>query len=279
MDSVLLITVSMRVGNVGVLAGIRSGVQTVAAPMQRVSTVIGRPFRASGGDNASSLTDEEIEAIVKENEQLRTLVAELEEYRQQDQRLAALLTLSDTYALESVSGRVVSTTDGWSRTATINVGSGSGVKVGQGVISSCGLYGQVVSVTANSAQVRLITDATSSVSATIQGSRDRGIVSGSYDGNLTLDYISVDSTVGEGDVILTSGDGGTYPRGIVIGTVKSVEPDSSRLYYRITVEPIMSIETCKEVLVLTGNEDSTKSIVDIEYLKSIIASVSTYEES
>jgi rod shape-determining protein MreC len=274
---VLLITISVRVGNTGVFAAVRSGVQTIANPLTSLCSGVSTPFKSVG--SGSSYSDDEVDKIVQENAQLKTLVAQLEEYRQQDQRLTTLLELSDTYGLKTVAAKIVGTSSGWNQTATINVGSNQGLQEGMGVMSSCGLYGQVESVSATSATVRLISDATSKVSAMIQNTRSTGIVSGSYDGNLVLDYISVDTTVGEGDVVLTSGEGGTYPRGIIIGTVKSVEVDSSKLYYRIAVDPILNFDSCEEVLVLTGDEDETAGLVDIDLVNEIKSSISSSTSS
>ena len=272
--SVVLVTVSVRMGNTGAFGAVRSGLHAVSGTMQQVTSVVSTPFKAIGSSSAdTNLSDDEIAALQEENEQLRILVAQLEEYRQQDQRLTALQGFSDAYGLETVSARVLSTTSGWDQTATINVGSDDGIRAGMGVMSSCGLYGQVETVAANTAVVRLISDADSSVSAMIQGTRATGIVNGSYDGSLTMEYVSVESTVGEGDIVISSGAGGTYPKGIVIGRVHSVETDSSKLYYSIQVEPISSIRNCEEVLVLTGNEDETKTIVDSDFLDQILSSV------
>lgn len=125
-------------------------------------------------------------------------------------------------------------------------------------MSTCGLYGQVESVTDASSVVRLINDANSSVAAMVQNSRAHGILHGAYDGTLTLEYVPIDMTVGEGDIVIASGSGGVYPRGIVIGTVRTIETDSSKLYHRIIVEPLFNIESCEEVArILTGNETET----------------------
>ena len=250
--SIVLVTVSVRMENGGAFGAVRSGVHAVSGAMQSVTQVISTPFKSvGGGESSSGMSDEDIATLKSENEQLRVLVAQLEEYRQQDQRLTALLGLSDTYGLETVSARILSTTSGWDQTATINVGSDNGIRVGMGVMSSCGLYG--------------------SVSAMIQGTRATGIVNGAYDGSLEMEYVSVDTTVGEGDLVITSGAGGTYPKGIILGRVHSVEKDSSKLYYRIQIDPISPIRNCEEVLVLTGNEDSTKSLVNNKLLEQILA--------
>lgn len=172
---------------------------------------------------------------------------------------------------------VVETTSGWDRTATINKGSRDGVRVGMAVMSTCGLYGQVESVTDASSVVRLINDANSSVAAMVQNSRAHGILHGAYDGTLTLEYVPIDMIVGEGDIVIASGSGGVYPRGIVIGTVRTIETDSSKLYHRIIVEPLFNIESCEEVLVLTGNE--TERILNEELLQTIIDSANSVNAS
>lgn len=263
--ALVLITVCVRIGGGGPFAVARSCVQSITKPVESVLT----SARSSAGSSSSASLSAD-EALEAENEQLRALVAELEEYRQQSLRLASLVDLSELYGLETVAGSVLSTTSGWNQTATLDIGSEDGVQVGQGVISSCGLFGQVESVTEGTSVVRLVCDADSASAARLQSTGERGIVMGSYDGKLTLEYISVDSDVGEGDIVTTSGKGGVYPRGIVIGTVSSIEEDSSLLYYSISVEPIFSITDCVEVLVLTGGESSVDTLVNTELLEEII---------
>lgn len=270
--SVVLVTVSARVGNTGAIAAVRGVVHSVQSPLQQATSALSTPFKSIGNSNASSsMSADDVAALQSENQQLRALVSQLEEYRQQDQRLNSLMGLSDTYGLQTVSATAISTKSGWEQTATIDAGSSSGVQVGMGVMSSCGLYGQVISVTENNAVVRLVSDASSSVSAMIQGTRSTGIVTGSYDGTLTMRYVNSDSAPGEGDVVITSGEGGTYPRGIILGTVSSVERDSSKLYYNLTVQPIYNLRACEEVLVLTGNEDSTASVLNKTLLEQVIS--------
>ena len=273
--SVMLITLCVRFGNSGPFAVARGVVQTVTKPVERVCSLVSTPFSNIGAIDV----DEEVARLKEENSQLRTLVAELEEYRQQDQRLTAMMQFADIYGLETLSAEVVSTTTGWDRTATINKGSRDGVRVGMAVMSTCGLYGQVESVTDASSVVRLINDANSSVAAMVQNSRAHGILHGAYDGTLTLEYVPIDMTVGEGDIVIASGSGGVYPRGIVIGTVRTIETDSSKLYHRIIVEPLFNIESCEEVLVLTGNETETERILNEELLQTIIDSANSVNAS
>lgn len=269
--SVMLITLCVRFEGGGPFAVARGVVHTVTKPIESVCSAISSPFRSVGRPSNS----EEMAKLEQENRQLRTLVAELEEYRQQDQRLTTMSQFSDIYGLESISGEVLSTTSGWDRTATVNRGSADGVQVGMGVMSSCGLYGMVESVTSNTCVVRLINDANASVSAMVQNSRAHGIMHGAYDGTLTLEYVPIEKAVGEGDVVITSGSGGAYPRGILIGTVRTIETDSSKLYHRITVDPIYSIDSCEEVLILTGSQSETSTVLNESLLQTVVDSANT----
>ncbi len=269
--SVMLITLCVRLEGGGPFAVARGVVHTVTKPIESVCSAISAPFHSIGKSSNSA----EVAKLEQENRQLRTLVAELEEYRQQDQRLTTMSQFSDIYGLESISGEVLSTSSGWDRTATVNRGSADGVRVGMGVMSSCGLYGMVESVTSNTCVVRLINDANASVSAMVQNSRAHGIMHGAYDGTLTLEYVPIEKAVGEGDVVITSGSGGSYPRGILIGTVRTIETDSSKLYHRITVDPIYSIDSCEEVLILTGAQSETSTVLDESLLQTVINSANT----
>jgi rod shape-determining protein MreC len=273
--SIMLVTLCVRFDGGGPFEVARGVVQSVTKPIERACSAIPMPFSSAG----STSDNDEVAKLEQENQQLRTLVAELEEYRQQDQRLTTLAQLSDIYNLQTISAEITSTTSGWDRTATINKGSDDGIRVGMGVISSCGLYGQIESVTDTASVIRLVNDANASVSAMVQNSRAHGIMHGAYDGTLTLEYVPIDKTVGNGDIVVTSGSGGTYPRGIIVGTVSNIETDSSKLYHRITIEPIFNLESCEEVQILTGSESETASIVNEELLQSIIETSNSVKAS
>ena len=115
-----------------------------------------------------------------------------------------------------------------------------------------GLLGQTVDVTPHSARVRLITDPSSGVAAMLQSERAEGIVRGSIDGNLTFDFVSTDTTIRAGDVVITSGIGGVYPKGLIVGEVTKVRSTPSDLYQDVELEPSARLDGIEEVLVLVG---------------------------
>lgn len=252
--SVVLLTVWYRESDGGPLHRVRSGVQTVSAPVSAAGEFVTRPARSFfswASDLGVSRT--QLEQLRTQNQQLRVRVAELEEDRLENERLRGLVQLTQAQDLESMAARVIGRpTNSWEGVITIDRGSADGIKTGMPVVGSVGLLGQTVSVSAHSSRVRLITDQRSGVAAMVQRDRAEGIVNGSIDGKLTLDYVSTDSSVTAGDVVITSGMGGVYPKGLIVGEVTEVTQQPNSLYLGISVEPTAHIEGLEEVLVLTA---------------------------
>ncbi|NLG10292.1 MAG: rod shape-determining protein MreC [Coriobacteriaceae bacterium] len=263
--SIVLMTVWIREGASGPLHSVRSGFATITMPFQYAGAMLSRPFQAVGNLTANLGADQEdISTLTAENEELRALVMQLEEYRQENERLSKMLELADTYSLDSTGARVISrSADTWNRILTIDKGSSSGLRVGMPVLSANGLLGQIESVSQFSSTVRLITDSQSGVAAFLQSSRTEGIVSGSAEGLVYLSYIPLTATVQPGDVVVTSGAGGVYPKGIAIGEVASVDFSPTDVYQTIIIKPITRVSTYEEVLVLVGNQSEVKINVNV----------------
>ena len=139
----------------------------------------------------------------------------------------------------------------------IAAGSSSGVQRNDPVVTKDGLVGLVTDVTSNGAKVTLLTDQSSAVSAVVLESGAAGIVRhGPSDSSaLILDRVSKDELVTEGDLVITAGwrSGNLeslYPRGIPVGTVKSVGQQDVDLYKRIQVTPLVNFDSLAEVIVL-----------------------------
>ena len=222
----------------------------------------GRAIIDVGGDDAGAaaaeggVTEETYATLRQQNEQLVQQLAAAEEQRLENERLRGLLNLRDTYEITGVSGRVIGrTTDAWNQTVTLDVGSSSGVETGLTVLGPTGVVGQVISVDGGSCRVRLLTDPQSGAAAMVQSSRAEGIVRGSMDGLLYLENIGADVNVQVGDVVLTSGLGGSYTRGLIIGTVVRVEGSAGSDTRKIVVAPNDTVSLMEEALVVFSAAD------------------------
>jgi rod shape-determining protein MreC len=135
------------------------------------------------------------------------------------------------------------------RTVTIDKGSSHGLQTDMAVIAPAGVVGRIVVAGARSAKVQLLIDRNAAAGALIERSRAQGVVIGGGDERLQMDYVSEVSDVVAGDVVVTSGIDGIYPKGFVIGRVESVEK-SGGAYRRITVKPSVDFRSIEEVLVV-----------------------------
>lgn len=254
--SLLLLTFYVREGEAGVIHSIRSGVNTVATPVRMVGAVVATPFNAIGNVFTNLSAPQETLSELKQNEELTSELAQLTEAEKTAERLESLLGLQSTYNLQSTAARIIGTTgDAWSQTVTIDKGSANGFEIGMPVCNSGGVIGQIIEVSAATSTVRLINDENSGVSAMVQSTRAQGILQGQPDGTLMLSYVPADADVKVGDVIITSGLGGRFPKGLPLGTVSSVSRAANATYYTIVVRAISTAESNEEVLVITSLTD------------------------
>lgn len=258
--ALIIITVHFREGPSGPVHSMRGAVQAVAVPFETAGEFMTRPLRTVGTWFSNlGVSREEVALLRQQNAELRTRNAALEEARQENERLRALVKFVETRDLKSLGARVIGRAlNSWEGVITIDVGTADGVKLGMPVIGDAGLLGQTVEVGAQSAKVRLITDQRSGVAAVVQHSRVEGVARGSIDRQLTLDFVSREATIRAGDVVLTSGIGGVYPKGLVVGEVVSVKRQTNTLAPVIVIKPSARLADMEEVLVLVGAPPATK---------------------
>lgn len=240
----------------GPLHSMRSALSTLITPLDYASSLLGSSAETVGtavGDLTAS--EETLSQLKDHNEELAALVMQLEEYRLENERLKELLELSDAYSLESTAAHILRpSVDSLNQAIIIDKGTADGIAVGMPVMSPNGLIGQIESVSAYTAQVRLLTDPNSGVAVFLQANRSEGVLTGSVDRLLYLNYIALDVEVVPGDVVVSSGAGGVYPKGIVIGEVTSVTSSPSDVYQTIVVKPSARVKYYEEIMVLTGRQ-------------------------
>ncbi len=258
--SLVITTLYVREGSSGPLHAIQTNVQSLVAPLGSLGARAGSAAEGVGDAIENATTDDATVAELREQiAQLTEALVEAEEYRLENERLRETIGLIDMYQIEGVTGEVIGrSTDAWNQTVTLSVGSDDGVTAGLTVMGGSGVIGQVVTVTPGSCVVRLLTDPQSGAAALIQSNRAEGIVRGSLDGLLYLENVDADVVVNVGDVVLTSGLGGSYVRGLLIGEVVRVEGQVGSATRRIIVAPNGRANLMEEAVVVfdattTGN--------------------------
>jgi rod shape-determining protein MreC len=209
----------------------------------------------------------EIERLRADNAQLRAEVdrltlenVQLREAAFAAQQAARLGAIAKTLSFDTVPAPVIAR-DPSNILATIvlGVGADQGVKVGHVVVSDQGLVGRVSEVGANYSKVLLITDASSTLSALVEGSRATGIVRGQYGDALIMDWILQTENVKPGDVVVTAGLGlgdelrSLYPKGLVVGKVLQIQNAEAAAYQRAIIAPAVDLRRLENVLVVKTN--------------------------
>ncbi len=174
----------------------------------------------------------------------------LEEAALQNDRLRSLLDLKEAIAHPSVAATVIGNKSlGLSRTILVDRGSDHGVAQNMPVISVEGVVGRVWTVSPRISKVQLITDADAGTAVLVQRTRVQGILQGRGADLCSMEYVSMHDDVTEGDLIVTNGLDGIYPRGLPVGPVIQVAPGQGTLR-AITVEPRVGFNRLEEVLIL-----------------------------
>ena len=192
----------------------------------------------------------------QKNSELEQSLRELENIRTENETLKEYLNLTEKYGeYKTIPGYVINKDiSNYSKTIVINIGSDDGVQENMTVIGDEGLVGHVVSVTNNTAKVQTIVDTASSISCSMSTTKDSIVCKGTLDGQSELRamYIPTDANIIQGDSIETSGLGGIYPKGIHVGTVKSVTNTQNITDRYALVETAVDFDKLDTVLVITN---------------------------
>jgi rod shape-determining protein MreC len=164
--------------------------------------------------------------------------------------LERLLGLRDQSTLKTAAAEIIAgaaTPD--FRTVTIDKGTHEGVRADLAVIAPAGVVGRVAVASGRAAKVQLLIDRNAAAGAIVERSRAQGVVVGTGDDRLRMDYVSEAADIVVGDAVITSGIDGIYPKGFVIGKVELVEKNGPA-YKRIVVRPAVDFRELEEVLVV-----------------------------
>lgn len=239
-------------------------------PVRNLTNAVATPFRSGvtavmdwfGGVREYVLHYDELH---EELDALRAQVAELEdelrrseEDRKENEQLRELLNLQQKRQDFSFQSARVSerSTSNWTNTLTISRGTDAGLEVGDCVITETGaLVGVIAEVGMNWATVSTVIDPSSELGGIVNRTYSAGVLEGDFtlmsQGKLKLSYLPDSAQLVSGDEVLTSGKGGVYPSGLVVGTVDGVFTDPSGINRYAVVTPAASLADLIEVFVVT----------------------------
>ena len=186
-------------------------------------------------------------------QELQTMQVRLQQERAEAQRtdnLRQLLELRDRANLDTVAAEVIAGAASIDfRTVTIDKGSSDRLATDMAVISPAGVVGRVILPTPRASKVQLLIDRNAAAGALIERTRVQGVVVGVGDGMMRMQYVPGTADVKTGDLVVTSGIDGIYPKGFVIGTIDHADRGAVA-YHEIVIRPAVDFSRLEEVLVV-----------------------------
>ena len=248
-----LLTISSRINNVERLAFIDWVLLEIASPFQKAVTY--------STDALGNLIDSYVFLVdlKRENVALRRKMTELREENSllreraiASGRLQNLLRFSKKIPGPILPAQIIGIDpSSWFRTILIDKGTKHGVERGMAVVSPEGIVGHVLQTSLHSAKVLLITDFNSSVDAIVQRSRAKGLVEGNGENRCRLKYAPRAEDIQPGDRVVTSGLGGRYPKGLMVGKIRKIEKKSYGLFQQAEIILSANFSKLEEVFVIT----------------------------
>src|SRR5262249_6912302 len=170
--------------------------------------------------------------------------------RQSSQSLKNRLDLKTTPKLPTPAANVIAgSASPEFRTMTIDKGTSEGVHGDMAVIAPAGIVGRVIQPSSRAAKVQLLIDRNAAAGALVERTRAQGVVIGTGADELRMDYVSGSSEVKPGDMVVTSGIDGIYPKGFVIGQIQSVKRGAGQ-YSSIVIRPAVDFSVLEAVLIV-----------------------------
>jgi rod shape-determining protein MreC len=266
-----LAAISHQVDGGGGVSLLQRGALTLLTPLQDgLNALLAgavETWRAYGFHRQTYEQNRQLEQRVR---QLETALEVREHGASESERLRELLGLRKALPFETLAAQVVSR-DGvpWFRTLTLDKGQSDGVVLNAPVLSPTGVVGRVFAIGPHAARVQVLLDRDSGAGVVVERSRAAGVVSGQVTGpdspseDLVMKYVEDRADVVVGDVVVTSGLDRIYPKGLVVGRVRSVKKGAG-LFQEIRVEPSAQFSRLEEVLVVRRPAQSLDTPVSVQ---------------
>lgn len=239
-----LVVLLVLLNAIGLLRPVQSVVGLVLEPITKTLQIRGK----------SSLEKENADL----REQVATLegdVAQREEAKIENDALRAQLGFAQSGNYELVRGQIISQDpSNYQQLLTIDRGSSSGIKKDMIAVTGGVVVGKVFDTTPSTAKIQLITDFSSAVPVLDQNTRATGLVHGTRGFGLALEMVPQTDSLQAGDTLITSGFGGDYPKGLVVGTVGTVKKRDADVFQTAEIRPAADFRKLESLFVITGQK-------------------------
>jgi rod shape-determining protein MreC len=248
-----LILMSLRVKQRRGVEFLDALVIEVCSPFQKASTFVIKTIHGAfreylflvhlGRENAT--LKQRIAELQKENRQMKEMAIA-------NERLQKLLQFREKISSPVIGAEVIGQDpSSWFKSVTVNKGEKDGVRKGMAVISPEGVIGQILKTAPDYATVLLITDYNSAIDSIVQRTRAKAIVEGKGENRCQLKYLLRADEVIVGDIVVTSGLGGNFPKGLMVGEIRKVDKKGHGIFQYAELVPSVDLTKLEEVLIIT----------------------------
>ena len=248
--SLLLITVSIRYGKENLF--FESVIVQIFSPAQSLLTQV-RTSISDLLDRYFFLTEvsRENDRLLKEVDRLTRRNSDLLETIKQQGRIKKLLGSNKNRKVKSLAALVIGRdSTQWSNMVFIDKGTDDGIRGNVAVVTDAGIVGHIIHSTATTSKVLLITDSRSAVDSLFQNTRVPGVSTGTGGDLCEVKFVPIDAELEVGDRVVSSGLGGVFPKGWMIGTVVNTVKRKQELFQDVIVAPSVDFSRLEGVLVL-----------------------------
>ena len=243
-------------------AGIGRVMMAFAAPFQSLAT------RAANAAEGAWRDYFFLVSVARQNQQLKEQLAysqqanvRQQELEQENNRLRDLLGFKQLLAGPAIAAQIIGKDpSAWFKTAILDKGQADGVERGLPAVTSSGVVGQIVEASSHQSRLLLIIDRNSAADTLVQRTRARGILKGTSQQECFLDYVLHEDDVRVGDLVISSGFDGVYPKGLLMGTVAAVNFQGSDIFKDVRITPAVDFDRLEEVLIILKPQPASPRI-------------------
>lgn len=237
-------------------------ISAVASPLQYGITSTTKGIKAIWAsyiylinvNRENALLKNEIEKVKEENNQLLEAVFlnnRLKDLLLFKQELAAATEAADVIGIEI---------SGWIKTMTINKGASDGIKRDMVIATPLGIAGRIIDVQSTTSKAFLVTDPRCAIDVIVQKTRVKGIAEGNGTDRLLLKYVRHEDDIHVGDILISSGLGGIFPKGMAVGEIVRVEKGEDNFFMDIEAKPSADLKKLEEVMIIKENPGLAPSL-------------------
>ncbi len=209
------------------------------------------PFEELKKASLFHVTYDQYMKLKKETGMIQARLIQQTEFIEENKRLRAILDLKSKTAYSTIVANVIGRDpSNWNAIIIVDRGEKDGISQGMAVVDTSNVVGKVLEVGRNTSKVMLLSDPSFSVAAILQRSRESGVVSGSLQGACRMRYLSAQADIRAGDQVITSNLSSSFPEGLLIGEVISIEESQTNPTIECLVKTAASLSQLEEVIVI-----------------------------